>query len=196
VAPPPHDQPGAIVALWVLFGVFVLGEYIVRFRSRLNRGGTRVEGWSFLVVVVGVGGGVAGGLALANWHAAAIASGRSPLLVIGLVLMAAGIFIRHWAILTLGRFFTVDVRVHADQTVVDRGPYRWVRHPSYTGMITFFVGLGLALSSWASLVVLALLPTLALVIRIRSEERALLDALGEPYRRFAATHRRLFPGVW
>jgi protein-S-isoprenylcysteine O-methyltransferase Ste14 len=42
--------------------------------------------------------------------------------VLGLVLMAAGVAVRHWAILVLGRFFAVDVRVHPDQIVVERGP--------------------------------------------------------------------------
>jgi protein-S-isoprenylcysteine O-methyltransferase Ste14 len=98
--------------------------------------------------------------------------------------------------LALGRFFTVDVRVHSDQTVVQRGPYRWVRHPSYSGLLIFFVGVGLALSNWLSLIILAVVPAAGLLVRIRSEERALLAALGDEYRRYAATRRRLFPGVW
>ncbi len=77
-----------------------------------------------------------------------------------------------------GLFFTVDVRVHPDQTVVVRGPYRFVRHPSYTGLI-LFVGVGLALTDWASPAV----PTAKMVVRIHSEERALLAALGDDYRR-------------
>jgi protein-S-isoprenylcysteine O-methyltransferase Ste14 len=63
-------------------------------------------------------------------------------------------------------------------------------------LIIFFVGVGLALSNWTSLIVLALVPTAGLLLRIRSEERALLAALGEDYRRYAAARRRLFPGVW
>jgi protein-S-isoprenylcysteine O-methyltransferase Ste14 len=125
-----------------------------------------------------------------------ITVGRRPLFGLGLTLMAAGIVIRHWAVFSLGRFFTSDVRVHDDQTVVTRGPYRWLRHPSYFGLILFFVGLGLSLGDWASLLWLAVVPTVGLVVRINSEERALVDALGEPYRRFARTRRRLLPGVW
>jgi protein-S-isoprenylcysteine O-methyltransferase Ste14 len=184
------------MVFWGLVALFVLGEYVVRFRSHFNRSGTQSERWSFLVLIITVGGGLAGGLVFAQRHVAAITVGRCPLFVVGLVLMAAGIFIRQWAILTLGRFFTVDVRIHPGQTVVEAGPYRWVRHPSYTGMIVFFVGLGLALSDWASLTALALVPTVGLVVRIRSEEHALLEGLGEQYRRFAATRRRLLPGVW
>jgi protein-S-isoprenylcysteine O-methyltransferase Ste14 len=193
---PPYQQPGANVAFWTLFGLFALGEYAMRFRSRFNRSGTRTERWSLLVVVAAVIGGMLGGIELANRNVGSIGSARWPLFVIGLVLMAAGVFVRQWAILTLGRFFTPEVRVHPDQTVVERGPYRWVRHPSYSGLLIFFVGLGLALSDWLSVIVLAILPAAGLLVRIRSEERALLAALGEEYRRYAASRRRLFPGIW
>jgi protein-S-isoprenylcysteine O-methyltransferase Ste14 len=193
---PPYQQPGANVAFWTLFGLFALGEYAMRFRSRFNRSGTRTERWSLLVVIAAVIGGMLGGIELANRNVGSIGSARWPLFVIGLVLMAAGVFVRQWAILTLGRFFTPEVRVHPDQTVVERGPYRWVRHPSYSGLLIFFVGLGLALSDWLSAIVLAILPAAGLLVRIRSEERALLAALGEEYRRYAASRRRLFPGIW
>jgi protein-S-isoprenylcysteine O-methyltransferase Ste14 len=65
-----------------------------------------------------------------------------------LTLIAIGIAIRQWAVVVLGRYFTTDVRVHGGQTVVETGPYRWVRHPSYTGMLITFVGIGLALGNW------------------------------------------------
>jgi protein-S-isoprenylcysteine O-methyltransferase Ste14 len=193
---PPYQQSGSNIAFWMLFGLFALGEYVVRFRSRSNRDGKPAERWSLLLVVVAVVGGVLGGLQLADWHAASIGAGRWPLFAVGLGLMAIGIFVRQWAIFVLGRFFTVDVRVHPNQTVVDRGPYRWVRHPSYSALVVFFVGVGLALSNWASLIVLALVPTAALLVRIHSEERALIAGLGDEYERYASTHRRLFPGVW
>jgi protein-S-isoprenylcysteine O-methyltransferase Ste14 len=193
---PPYEQSGPNIAFWTLFGLFALGEYAMRFRSRFNKDGERAERWSLLVVVAAVVGGMLGGLELAGWHVASIGAPRWPLFIVGLTLMATGVFVRQWAIFVLGRFFTVDVRVHPNQTVVDRGPYRWVRHPSYSGLIVFFVGVGLAVSNWASLIVLALLPTVGLLVRIHSEERALLAGLGEEYRRYAATRRRSFPGVW
>jgi protein-S-isoprenylcysteine O-methyltransferase Ste14 len=196
VAASPHDQPGANTAFWVLFGLFALGEYAMRVRSRLNRSGTRAERWSLVVVVIAVTGGLLGGLWSAGWQATTITAGRWPVFIAGLLLMAGGIYVRQWAIFTLGRFFTADVRVHSQQTVIDRGPYRWVRHPSYSGLVIFFLGLGLALTNWMSLLVLVVVPTAGLVVRIHSEERALLAGLGEPYRRYAAAHQRLFPGVW
>jgi protein-S-isoprenylcysteine O-methyltransferase Ste14 len=192
----PYQQPGADVAFWTLFVVFVVAEHMTRVRTRRNRVGRPAERWSLLVVVATIVAAMIGGVQLARWPGATIGTGRWVVFVAGLALMAAGTFVRQWAVLTLGRFFTVEVRVQPDQTVVDRGPYRWVRHPSYTGMLLFFVGVGLALTNWASLIVLAVVPAAGLVVRIRSEEQVLLAALGDAYLIHAAPRRRLFPGVW
>ena len=197
MAPLPYTDSGPKIAFYVVLGSFGVLEQRVRLRSWLNREGSSADRGSLLVVICSVLVGVGGAFALASdWHAAAIPTGRWPLFSVGLVLMCAGIAIRQWAIALLGQFFTVDVRVHPDQVVVERGPYRWVRHPSYTGLIVTFVGMGLALGNWAALGVLIVVPTAGLVVRIRSEERALLEGLGEPYRRFAASRSRLFPGLW
>jgi protein-S-isoprenylcysteine O-methyltransferase Ste14 len=197
VAPLPYTDPGARIAFYVVFGLFLLLESRIRLRSQLNRQGSRSDRNSRVVLYFWVVAGLVGGFALAgDVHGAAIRAGRWPIFAVGLILMGAGIAIRQWAVALLGRFFTTDVRVHPGQTVVERGPYRWVRHPSYTGMLITFVGIGLALGNWAALGALAVLPTIGLVYRIRIEERALLDGLGEPYRRFAASRSRLVPRLW
>jgi protein-S-isoprenylcysteine O-methyltransferase Ste14 len=176
--------------------VWILSEWSIRLRSRLNREGSRVDRNSTLVVVASVFAGLVGAIELSRRaHGADVPDARW-LLVAGFALIGAGIAFRQWAVAVLGRFFTVDVRVQPGQTVVERGPYRWLRHPSYTGLIATFVGMGLALDNWAALAVLAVVPTAGLVYRIHFEERALIEGLGEPYRRFAASRPRLFPGVW
>lgn len=96
---------------------------------------------------------------------------RWPLLIASLVLMVAGIAFRQWAVFVLGRFFTVDARVPDHQTVVERGPYRWVRHPAYTGLVLTFVGIGLALENWAALALLIVVPIAALVSASTSTSR-------------------------
>jgi protein-S-isoprenylcysteine O-methyltransferase Ste14 len=193
----PFDQPGARIAFDLVVGVFVLSELRVRLRNGPHPHASQFDRTSLLVVqgsaIAGVGGAV---LLAKRAPGAAIAGARWPLFVAGLVLMCAGIAIRQWAVATLGRFFTIDVRVQPGQTVVEDGPYRWVRHPSYTGLILTFAGLGLSLGNWASLLVAAVVPAAGLVYRIRFEERALLDGLGEPYRRYAEGRARLLPGVW
>ena len=197
MAPLPFSDPGARIAFSIVVGVFVVLEQRTRLKSRRNRHGTRADHGSLVVVSLAVGLGVAGGCLVAGRvTSAAIPDARWVLFVAGLALMCAGIALRQWAILLLGRFFTVDVRVHAEQPVIDHGPYRRLRHPAYTGLLLTVLGIGLALGNWAALPIVILLPTAGLVVRIHAEERALLDGLGEPYRRFAATRARLIPGVW
>ena len=191
-----HSE-AARIAFDVVLCSWVVLESWIRLRSRVNRHGSRRDRGTLLVVLASVGVGLGGAVVLAgNVHPAAIGDGRRLFFVAGLVLMSAGIAIRLWAVALLGRFFTIDVRVHAGHTVVERGPYRWVRHPAYAGLILTFTGIGLALGNWAALAVLAVVPTAGLLVRIHFEERALLDGLGETYGRFAAGRPRLFPGLW
>jgi len=114
----------------------------------------------------------------------------------GAALALGGTLFRVWAVRVLGRYFTVTVRVSADQRVVEEGPYRLLRHPSYTGSLLAAAGVGLALGSWPSLlaVLAGMLP--GLLYRIRVEEAALLAALGEPYRAYRSRTWRLLPLVW
>jgi protein-S-isoprenylcysteine O-methyltransferase Ste14 len=197
MAPVPYTHTGARIAFYVVLFGFVALEQRVRLHSWRNRQGSREDRGSLVIVISTVLLGVGGGFLLAlDWHPGAIPFARWPIFIVGLVLMCAGIGVRQWSVALLGEFFTVDVRVHPDQVVVERGPYRWVRHPSYTGMVITFVGIGVALGNWAALIALAVVPTVGLVARIRVEERALMEGIGEPYRRFAASRARLIPGVW
>lgn len=197
MTPLPYTSSGARIAFYVPLVLFLVLEFRVRVRSRLNPHGASADRGSFIAVYVAIAGGMVGAFLLAgHLHAAAITVARWPLFVLGIALMVLGVVIRQWAVAVLGRFFTVDVRVHSDQAVVEAGPYRWVRHPSYTGLIMTLIGIGLALGNWVALIVLAVVPTAGLIVRIRVEEQALLQGLGEPYRRFAASRARLVPGVW
>ena len=116
--------------------------------------------------------------------------------VAGLVLMWAGFALRAWAVRVLGRFFTVEVSVETGQTLVDTGPYARLRHPSYSGLLLFYLGLGIALDSCLSVAAAVLPPLAATVNRIGHEERVLRRELGEPYRAYSSRTARLIPGVW
>ena len=98
--------------------------------------------------------------------------------------------------MTLGKYFTAAVAVSADQPVVSAGPYRVLRHPSYTGLLLAMTGVGLASANWASLISMTVLALAGILWRIHAEERALLATLGDPYRAYAAQHKRLVPLVW
>src|SRR5262245_56778725 len=117
-------------------------------------------------------------------------------LLLGTIVAWSGIGMRAWAITTLGRFFRRDVSVAPDQHVVTSGPYRYVRHPAYSGNLLVAAGVGLMFGNVVSIVVLVTSAVLGHLPRIRVEQSALDTELGRPYRDFAAERRRLVPGVW
>ena len=117
-------------------------------------------------------------------------------LVTGEIIAWLGLAIRLWSIIVLGRSFRLTVEVDSDQAVVDRGPYRWVRHPSYTGLLLIASGFGIALGNWLSLAILVVVPTLVIVLRIRVEEEQLIAVMGQPYVDYRARTKRLIPGIW
>lgn len=139
-------------------------------------------------------------ITLGIWLAAAGIGPRLPMhgawTWIGLGIFAVGTALRWWAIFYLGRFFTVDVALAADHRVVDTGPYRLVRHPSYSGLLMQFTGMALALGNESSLAVILLPISCALLYRIHVEEAALRGGLGETYASYMRRTKRLVPWMF
>ncbi len=183
----------------VLVGVVLAGELQVAGRTRAGaRSGDRGS-FVFVMAVFSLGYWAAFRLAGAAAKDPAFLAGRRMgawSAYAGSALAVGGTLFRAWAVRTLGRWFTPRVLVSADQPVVDRGPYRWVRHPSYSGGIAAALGVGLALANWASFACLAAAAALGFGYRIHVEEAALVEALGEPYRAYRRRTKRLVPFVW
>src|SRR5437870_7309673 len=149
-------------------------------RSR-SRTGTKQDRSTLRVVWLVIMVSVAAGIYVAKqWPAAALRHHRI-FSVAGVVLFVAALFLRWWAIITLGRFFTVDVTIEKDHELVERGPFRVVRHPSYTGVLLAFVGFALTLRNWAALLVILVPVFAAFIRRMNVEEDALSRALGSRY---------------
>jgi len=164
-------------------------------RSR-SRTGTKQDrstlGVIWLVIMVSIAAGI---YTAGRWPAAALPNGRS-FAVAGVTLFGAGLILRWWAIITLGRFFTVDVTIEKDHELVERGPFRLVRHPSYTGVLLAFFGYALTLRNWAALLV-TLVPIIAAFIRrMNVEEEALSRALGARYAEYMRRTKRLVPFLY
>ncbi|WP_196054620.1 methyltransferase family protein [Nocardia aurantiaca] len=119
-----------------------------------------------------------------------------PWQVVGVALMWLGLAVRVWAITVLGKHFRTTVEVDADQPVISHGPYHWVRHPSYSGVLLITVGFGLASTNVLSLLLTTLIPVYAFLRRIRLEEKTLVETLGASYETYRLTTKRLVPGVW
>jgi protein-S-isoprenylcysteine O-methyltransferase Ste14 len=189
-------NPTATAFFSCLVAVWVVGEVAIRVHSLLRVGAQHRDRGSYLVIVGSLLVGFAGGAALASaFPGAAFGEGQPTLTVAALVLLMVGVALRFYAVLVLGRFFTVTVMVGSDHQVVHTGPYRFVRHPSYTGLLLAIAGILLSWGNWAAM--LGLLPILAaLGYRIRVEERALTDQLGDVYRAYAQRTKRLIPFVF
>jgi protein-S-isoprenylcysteine O-methyltransferase Ste14 len=121
---------------------------------------------------------------------------RSTIQWISLILLIVGFILRWTSVLTLGRWFTAQVAIQPHQVLVQNGLYKYLRHPSYTGLLLEFLGLGVFFGSWASLLIIMIPTTLAVLNRIRKEEAALLTTFGEAYRQYQQRTRRLFWGIY
>src|SRR3954453_3295591 len=115
---------------------------------------------------------------------------------VGAAIAVAGIAVRLWSVSTLGRHFQRVVSVDADQELVVGGPYKWVRHPSYAGVLLAFAGIALAQSNVVSIVAAVTFALIGYVPRIRVEEQAMESRLGDRYRVYAESRARLVPHLW
>lgn len=139
---------------------------------------------------------MAAGVYAAEYGSFALLRERRLLDVSALLFFVPGLALRWWAIVVLGRFFTVDVTIEKDHEVVEAGPYQWVRHPSYTGVLLAFFGLALSLHNLLSIFLIMVPITVALLHRMNVEEQALLRALGERYASYMARTKRLLPFLY
>ena len=179
---------------WATFLLWMILELIAsRTKRSVDRSHARDRGsYGLIVALFFVGLGLDFTLS-ARLPQAAIAGRRELVFFSGIVLILGGVAVRWWAIATLGKSFTFDVAVQSGQKVVDTGPYRYIRHPSYTGTLMTQVGIGLALGNWVGLLALMLCMAIAYSYRISVEEQALVAALGEPYKQYMRRTRRIIP---
>ena len=118
------------------------------------------------------------------------------LTIIGMLFAITGFTLRHASIHILGVYFRTTVEIDKDQPVIQAGPYRFVRHPSYSGIILFFIGYGILSQNWLCLAACVLLPNIALSYRIKVEEKALINELGTKYEDYRAKTKKLSPFIW
>jgi protein-S-isoprenylcysteine O-methyltransferase Ste14 len=114
----------------------------------------------------------------------------------GIVILCLGFFLRQWAVYLLGTCFRTTVELEKEQKVIQKGPYKYIRHPSYSGIILFFIGYGLVTENWLSLLMASALPTIALIHRIKVEENALVQGMGAEYEAYQKRTKKLIPGIW
>jgi protein-S-isoprenylcysteine O-methyltransferase len=181
----------------VLGLIYVLSELGLAFQKRAKAAEARdADRGSLGLLWIVIVASVTLAFNFATLFPAAGMGGVPILRVLGTGLFAAGLAIRWYSIIHLGRFFTVNVAIAMNHRLIDTGPYRFVRHPSYTGALIAFLGLGLCLANWASLTAIVVPVFLVFQRRMQVEEAALLQGLGDQYRVYMSRTKRLIPAIY
>jgi protein-S-isoprenylcysteine O-methyltransferase Ste14 len=192
-----HGHPVCLVIWIIMFGLCIVPEFV---RSRRLRAGQDAQksdkGSEFVVIMAANLALVVGFISAIVFSGLSIESYWKPIFDAGIVIWLCGTIFRWYSISALGRFFTYDVAVSSDQPVVQKGPYRWLRHPSYLGSLLAVMGYGITLTNWLAILLPALCLGTAYAYRIRVEEQALLQGLGSPYREYMKRTWRLIPFVF
>ena len=184
-----------MLLLSLTLGGWALFELSLRVRERVqSKGATDQDRATRILIAAALGSAI--GLASVMAKVAPSLEIPGPYRAAGLIVMWLGLAIRVWAVAALGRAFRTTVEVDPGQAIVSSGPYRWVRHPSYTGLLLIVAGFGLAVGNGLALAVCVALPLAALLRRIHVEEAELTRVLGEPYRVYQTRTKRLIPGLW
>jgi protein-S-isoprenylcysteine O-methyltransferase Ste14 len=184
------EEPVILLLSWIWALSEIIGSYII---PRLRQKGevkARSDRGSRIVIWVGIFVAIF----LSDYFATHnITPIPDIFFYVGIVLMLSGIVFRQWAIWVLGRFFSTRVRIVSDHRIVMEGPYRFLRHPSYTGMLMILLGLGLGSRTWLGTIIILALFSLVIGYRINVEENALRSEFGEQYLEYAKKTKRLIP---
>jgi protein-S-isoprenylcysteine O-methyltransferase Ste14 len=184
--------PYALVYGAVFFAVY-LPEALLNRRSR-KLGSTQDAG-SFAVVMGVQVPASSAAFAIAFWGKFGALHQQRLWFWVGLAAMIAGAWLRRHCFRMLGKSFTAVVLVLPGQQVIERGAYRWIRHPSYTAGMLVYLGTILALANWLSVILMVGPALFTYSYRVRVEERALLEVIGEPYRDYMRRTKRFVPMI-
>jgi protein-S-isoprenylcysteine O-methyltransferase Ste14 len=193
-------SPAKIDHMWgMLYTAWVASEVAILIfrRTRGRTAGCQIHDRGSLLLLWPV---IIASIALGTWyaqlHSPDLLRDASQARLLSILFLAFGLAIRWMAILKLGRSFTANVTIQQRQRVEKTGVFRFVRHPSYTGLLVIFAGIGLNTRSSVGLAIVILPITLALLYRIHVEEKALSEAFGDEYQSYCRSTKRLIPGVF
>ncbi len=184
--------------LWkVLDWAWIASEVLILVATRTRRSTGNVRDRGSLLILWPV---IVASVTVSEWIGAAqqptMFAGAQWVKTLSVAILAAGLTIRWTAMATLGKRFSANVAIHTSQTLHRTGLFRFVRHPSYTGLLLIFVALGMHTRNWWGLAVMLIPTTAALLYRIHVEEAALVGAFGQEYRDYSRTTKHLIPGIY
>lgn len=124
-----------------------------------------------------------------------IISNSGLLRILGLVLSFFGFLLMNWAIIIIGKQFRVEITAQEYQQLILVGPYKYIRHPRFLGMIAFFTGIPLIFNSFYTLIILVFL-IVVLIWRIYDEERQMQEALSTDWINYKKSTNSLIPFIF
>jgi protein-S-isoprenylcysteine O-methyltransferase len=179
---------------WAACAVMVVPEMLGSFLQRERQAARQKDGGTEGVLLTGIiGSQILAWNIAPRWTGGRIGADQAAFLLVGTVLILLGVVLRWYAIRVLGRFFTRNVAIRQDHEIVRAGPYRYVRHPSYSGYLLSVLGLGVALDNWAALAILLGLNFAVFAYRMQVEEAALAAAFGPAYEAYRHATKRVIP---
>jgi protein-S-isoprenylcysteine O-methyltransferase Ste14 len=182
------------IVFWIVYVIWFVLEILGVLTQRVKADARKQDRGSIVVLLIGLYAGLLLNFVCAGLFPGATITWHRPILVsVGLVLMVLGIVLRQYAIRVLGQDFIREVATRADQHVVQRGPYRFIRHPAYSGTLLTVLGIGLAMTNWTSLVAILLFSFAGYSYRVLVEEQALRTSLGQPYVEYMHHTKRFIP---
>ena len=116
--------------------------------------------------------------------------------IAGIIMIITGILFRAWSVKTLGKYFTPTVQIKEEHILVNTGPYKIVRHPSYFAAFLSITGTAVLLESITGIVVSILAMSFAYYIRIGIEEQKLIEYFGNRYKEYMLQTKKIIPFVF
>ena len=188
----------SLAALWYSFyGLWVGSEVWIGIatRTRHSTGNVRDRGTMRLLWIV-LFTTITAGIWISETMESNLPGGAPWLEVAALLVLIGGLALRWSAIASLGKSFSSNVAIHATQKVLKTGLYRWMRHPSYTGLMLCIFAVALHTRNWISMLVIVPPCFAAVSYRIYVEEIALREHFGEEYVAYSRETKRLVPGLY
>src|SRR5271154_6535209 len=175
-------RPILTVVFWIACAAWILPEIVAWQAKRSSDSSQARDHGSLNLIVVLWWGGIAVAVLMSSLlpHAA-MSWKRTSVFLVGISFMFVGIALRWYSAAVLGKYFTFDIAIQSGQTLIEAGPYRYIRHPSYSGALLSLLGCGLALGNWAGLCAGMCCLGFAYAYRIPVEEAVLASALGDVY---------------
>jgi protein-S-isoprenylcysteine O-methyltransferase Ste14 len=181
----------------ILFYGWTASEIYIAIATRTRSGGGKRQDRGSMAILWVI---IVASITAAEWIADVephnMFDGANWLKIAAIMAMIAGLAIRWTAIISLGKAFSANVAIRPEQTIYRSGVYRFVRHPSYTGLLLAFVAIAVHERNWLAAAIVIIPTTAALLYRIHVEEAALRQAFGAQYEAYSKTTSRLIPGIY